>query len=332
MTNVSGLVSPLVELCNSGFKSYKLVGLTYVAFTCLGLLMRVLGLRGLTVNQLLRFACRQFTAHDSASYAAAVTYHVLFSTLPFLIFFIALLGFFEFSDLFDWMRKRSEAFLLQQTIPQINGILDQLQQRRVGILSFGVVLAVWAASSGMRAMMNALNVVYGVSERRTVLKRYGLSAFFTLVVGLLISIAITLMLVSAQAMQIIAQYIGFERSIAILWAWWLRWPTVVIVLTATVAVIYGVCPDVEQRFRFVTPGAFLAVIMWIGASLVLNFYLQHVRLIDEIYGNLGTIIVLLWYVFILSVVLLFGAEVNVVIEHHAPTGKNLGERTMNDQR
>jgi membrane protein len=132
-------------------------------------------------------------------------------------------------------------------------------------------------------------------------------------------------------MQVLAQYIGFERSIAILWAWWLRWPVVVLLLTATVAIIYGICPDVEQRFRFITPGAFLAVMAWIGASLLLNFYLQHVRLIDEIYGNLGTIIVLLWYVFLSSVVILFGAEVNAVIEQYAPSGKNVGQRTMNER-
>ncbi|WP_151637767.1 YihY/virulence factor BrkB family protein [Noviherbaspirillum aerium] len=285
----------------------------------------------LTISQMLRSAVRQFAAHDSASYAAAVTYHVLFSTLPFLIVFIALLGFLEISDLFDWMRRRSESFFLQQTIPQINGVLDQLQQRRVGILSFAAGLAVWAASSGMRAMMNALNIVYGVSERRSILKRYVLSIAYTLVVGLMLSIAITLMIVSGQAMQVIAQYIGFERSIAILWAWWLRWPAVILLLTATVAIVYGICPDVEQRFRFVTPGAFLAVIAWIGVSLLLNFYLQHVRLIDEVYGNVGTIIVLLWYVFLSSVVVLFGAEVNAVIEQYAPSGKNLGERKMNER-
>lgn len=285
----------------------------------------------LTISQMVRCAVRQFAAHDSASYAAAVTYHVLFSTLPFLIVFIALLGFLEISDLFDWMRRRSESFFLQQTIPQINGVLDQLQQRRVGILSFAAGLAVWAVSSGMRAMMNALNVVYGVSELRSILRRYVLSIAYTLVIGLMLSIAITLMIVNAQAMQVITQYIGFERSIAILWAWWLRWPAVIFLLTATVAIVYGICPDVEQRFRFVTPGALLAVIAWIGVSLLLNFYLQHVRLIDEVYGNVGTIIVLLWYVFLSSVVVLFGAEVNAVIEQYAPSGKNLGERKMNEQ-
>jgi membrane protein len=286
---------------------------------------------GLSVSQMLRYAARQFAAHDSASYAAAVTYHVLFSTLPFVIVLIALLGFLEISDVFDWMRRQSESFFLQQTIPQINGVLDQLQQRRVGILSFAAGLAVWAASSGMRAMMNALNIVYGVSERRSLVRRYVLSILYTLVVGLMLSIAITLMIVSAQAMQVITQYIGLERSIAILWAWWLRWPAVVLLLTAAVAIIYGTCPDVEQRFRFVTPGAFLAVIAWIGVSLLLNFYLQHVRLIDEIYGNVGTIIVLLWYVFLSSVVLLFGAEVNTVIEQYAPSGKNAGQRRMNER-
>jgi membrane protein len=211
---------------------------------------------------------------------------------------------------------------------QINQILDQLQQRRMGILSFGVIFALWAASSGMRSMMKALNVVYSVREGRPVWKRYALSVLTTLGVGSMTMIATALVLVTPQAMQALAGQVGIEQGFSALWTWWLRWPAVVLLLTTTVAIVYGVGPDVEQRFRFVTPGAFLAVVAWIGASLGFNFYVRNVANFNGLYGSVGTIIVLLLYFFISSLILLFGAEINAVIEHHAPAGKDEGEKKM----
>jgi membrane protein len=294
--------------------------------------MRIPGLRGLSLGRLMKYSFRQFLAHDMATYAAAVTYHVVFSLFPFIIFFIALLGFLELSNLFDWLRQQFQAFFLEQTMRELNQILDQLQQRRMGMLSFGAIVALWAASSGMRSMMNALNVVYGVKEGRPVWKRYPLSLIYTLIVGSMMIIAVTLMLVAPQAMQALVQQVGMAQVFAVLWAWWLRWPAVVLLLTAMVAIIYRVAPDVEQRFRFVTPGAFLAVIAWTGASLAFNFYVRNVANYNALYGSVGTIIVLLLYFFISSVILLFGAEINAVVEHHAPTGKNAGEKRMRSER
>jgi membrane protein len=144
----------------------------------------------------------------------------------------------------------------------------------------------------------------------------------------MMAVATTLVLVAPQAMQALAQQVGMERVFAMLWAWWLRWPAVVLLLTATVAIVYGVGPDVEQHFRFVTPGAFLAVIAWMGASLAFNFYVRNVVDFDALYGSVGTIFVLLLYFFISSIIVLFGAEINAVIEHHSPTGKDAGEKTM----
>jgi membrane protein len=198
----------------------------------------------------------------------------------------------------------------------------------MGILSFGVIFALWAASSGMRSMMKALNVVYGVREGRPAWKRYSLSVLTTLGIGSMTMMATALVLVAPQAMQALIQELGIDHFFPASWVWWLRWPAVVLLLTAVVAIVYGVGPDVEQRFRFVTPGAFLAVIVWIGASLVFNFYVRNIANFNGLYGSVGTIIVLLLYFFISSLIVLFGAEINAVIEHHAPTGKDAGEKRM----
>ncbi|MDB5853087.1 MAG: YihY/virulence factor BrkB family protein [Herminiimonas sp.] len=288
--------------------------------------MRILGLRGLSLARLVKHSVMQFFVHAMPTHASAVSYQLIFSFFPFVIFFIALLGVFDLSNVFDWLRQQSEAFFLQQTTQQLNQIFDQLQQRRTGMLSFGVVGALWAASSGMRSMMRALNVVYGVMEGRSLWKLYALSLVYTLGLGVMVALVTILVVVSPQAIQALSQQFGMEPTFAVVWTWWLRWPFVVILLTATVALVYGLGPDVQQRFRFVTPGAFLAVVAWIGASLAFNFYIRNIWDVDALYGSVGTVIVLLLYVFISSVIVLFGAEINAVIEEQSVSGKNPGEK------
>lgn len=263
-----------------------------------------------------------------ATHARAVTFQVLFSLFPFVILFMALLGFFELSNLFDWLRRQSEVFLLSSTAPQMNSIMDQLQQRRHGMLSFGIVFALWASSSAMRSLMNALNVVYGVREGRPVWKRYLLSIVTTVVVGTMLAGAVTLLLVRPTAIATLAEHLGLAQWWAGLWAWWLRWPAIVLLLTATVTVVYWTAPDVEQRFQFVTPGAFVAVLTWFVASLGFDFYVRNIGNYDRVYGSIGTAVVLLLYFFISSLILLFGAELNAAVEHFAPSGKNAGDKTM----
>ncbi len=177
-------------------------------------------------------------------------------------------------------------------------------------------------------MMKALNVVYGVKEARPAWKRYALSMMTTLVVGTTLATAVTLMLVRPTAMQTLAQHFGVDPMFATVWSWWLRWPAIVLLLTATVTVVYWIAPDVEQRFQFVTPGAFLAVLVWCAASLAFDFYVRNVGKFDQIYGSVGTAIVLLLYFFISSVILLLGAELNAAVEFYAPAGKNAGDKTM----
>ncbi len=139
--------------------------------------------------------------------------------------------------------------------------------------------------------------------------------------------ATALMVVGPQAMQWLGDQVGLGSLVVTLWNW-LRWPVAVLLLTLVVALVYYVAPDVEQNFRFITPGAVLAVIVWIVASLGFGLYVQNFADYSATYGSIGAIIVLLLYFYISSSVLLFGAEVNATIEHNAPEGKNPGEKTL----
>lgn len=289
--------------------------------------MQIPGLRGISVPMLIRKSVVEFFNDDMATYAAALAYQSLFSLFPFIIFLTALLGFVDRPDFFEWLRQQTQALFPAEASQQINQVIAQLRQPQHGLLSFGVATALWVASAGIRATMNALNAAYGVPEGRPAWKRYPLSILYTIGIAAMLIAAAVLLTVGPQAMQWLAQHIGVERIFVLLWAW-LRWPAAVALLCLTVALVYYVAPDVEQEFRYITPGAVLSVIVWIAASLAFNYYVGNFANYNAMYGSIGTIVVLLLYFYISSAVLLFGAEVNAVIEHHAPGGKRPGEKEM----
>lgn len=276
------------------------------------------GLRGLGVGRVAWLAIKDFFADDMATYAAALAFHLLLALFPFIIFLVALLGFLYVPGFFDWLLAQARAALPSAAAGRVSHAVEQVRsQSHGGLLSFGIIGAVWAASTGVRSLMNALNVAYDVAESRPIWQRYLLSIVFTLALAVLVIVATALMLVGPEAVARLAGHAGLKHPVVVAWAW-LRIPVALLLLTLAVAAVYDVAPNVDQPFQFLTPGAVLAVLVWLLASLGFSAYVSHIATYSATYGSVAAIIVLLLYFFISSLALLLGAEVNGVIHHHAP--------------
>lgn len=289
--------------------------------------MRIPGLRGLSPMLILKETVKEFFSDDMTTYASALAYQVLFALFPFLIFLITLLGFIDRADFFDWVRTQMQYLLPADTMKTVDQVIVQLRQPQRALLSVGVVVALWTASSAVRATMNALNVAYDVQEGRPAWKLYPLSIFYTVGIAAMLIAAAVLLTVGPEIIEWLTRMVGLDRIFVAIWAW-LRWPTAIFLLCLALALVYYVAPDVEQDFRFITPGATLAVIVWIVASLAFKYYVAHFTDYNATYGSIGTIVVLLLFFFISAAIMLFGAELNAVIEHHAPEGKKPGEKEL----
>lgn len=288
--------------------------------------MQVPGFRGVPVRDVAKESVKEFLDDDMATYAAALAYQVLLSLFPFIIFLIALLSFLRIPGFFNWLVEQARGVLPEDALGQVTEVIGEVQnQREGGLLSFGIIAAVWIASAGIRSTMNAMNAAYGVEEGRPAWKRYLVSILYTLGLAVVIVVAVGLMLVGPQVMTWLTEQFGMDQLFVTLWRW-LRLPVAVVLLMLAVALIYYFAPNVDQRFRFITPGTVLAVIVWVAASLGFSYYVSNFANYSATYGSIGAIIVLLLYFFLSSLVLLFGAEVNAVIEHHAPQGKAPGEK------
>lgn len=277
--------------------------------------MRIAALGGLSAFEVLKRTIQDFSADSMTTYAAALAYRIVFSLFPFLLFLVALLAFLQIPQLFEWMREQASLVVPAEAMGQVNTVIDELQTPRGGLVSIGILLALWSASVGVMSLIEALNVAYDVAERRPTWRLYLLSILYTVGLAVLLIGAAVLMVLGPQAAGWVAAQLGFGETFVAIWTW-LRWPVAVLLLMLTVSIVYYAGPNIPQRFRFITPGAVLAVVIWIAASVAFGLYVQNFGNYDATYGSIGAVVILLFYFYLSAAVLLFGAEVNAVIRNH----------------
>ena len=277
--------------------------------------MSIAALGGLSAVEVFKRAVKDFSADSMTTYAAALAYRIVFSLFPFLLFLVALLAFLQIPDLFAWMREQASLVVPSDAMGQVNTVIDELQTPRGGLVSIGILLALWSASVGVMSLIEALNVAYDVAERRPTWRLYLLSVVYTVGLAVLLIGAAVLMVLGPQAAGWVASQLGMGDAFVAIWTW-VRWPIAVVLLMLTVSIVYYAGPNIRQRFRFITPGAVLAVVIWIAASVAFGLYVRNFANYNATYGSIGAIVILMFYFYLSAVVLLFGAEVNSVIRNH----------------
>jgi membrane protein len=286
--------------------------------------MRIPGFADLEPWDVVKGAVKSFIDDDMVTYAAALSYHLTLALFPFIIFLLTLLGALGLSEFFDRLLRQAQTALPPDAYELLARVIGEIRgQPREGLLSFSILFALWAASTGMRSVMNALNFAYKVEETRPAWKRYPLSILYTIGLVAVVIAAAVFRLIGPWAAQRFANQLGLTTAVATLWTW-LRWPVVVMLLLLVVALIYYLGPNIDQPFRYVTPGSISAVIVWILASLGFSTYVENFGNYGATYGSLGGMVVLLLYFFVSSAVLLFGAEINAVIHPaYGPRSENV---------
>ncbi len=290
--------------------------------------MRLGRLTGSAVVAVSIDAARQFMRHDMMMYASALSFRLLLAIFPFLLFLMALLGFLGIPQFFDWVLSEAQGAFPDDVFKVIEPLVGEIRDSTPGeLLSVGIVLAVWASSVAVRSLMNALNVVNEIDEARPMWKLYPLSVLYTGVLAVLFITVAGLMFIGSDTMNWLAGQTGMSDLFVTLWTL-LRWPILVVLLTMLAALVYDAFPNIDQPFRLITPGAIIAVSVWVIASIGFSFYVTHFADFAATYGSLSTAILLLVYFQISNAVLLAGAELNAALHRFR---MKAGERSIGDQ-
>ncbi|MDX6649218.1 MAG: rane protein [Solirubrobacteraceae bacterium] len=274
---------------------------------------------------LVSFYDDQMTHH-----AAALTYYGLMSLFPALLLALSLLGLLgQYPDTYDaiigYLRKVVPHSALA---PLDSSLRGALQHKGTAATTFGlsVAVALYGTTGVLEAARRALNVVFEVEGGRSFLHRKTLDIASTFVLMALGLVSLILVFVGGTFARDLLGFAGLGPEAADVWNL-LRWPGAVLVAMLAFALIYYVTPDVKQRsFRWVTPGAVVAVLLWLAASYGFTLYISRVADVGAVYGAFTGAIVLVAWLWLTNVALLFGAELNAEIERQ----KELSEGTPMD--
>ena len=180
-----------------------------------------------------------------------------------------------------------------------------------------------------KTLKQALDVAYGVAETRPGWKRSALLVVLGPTLAVMVIVAIGLMLIGPELVERLAELVGLDEVVAILWAW-LRLPVAMSLLAIVLTLVFRFAPNVNQSYRLVIPGAVLAVIVWPITSLGFSIYLANFADYGVTYGSLGAAIGLLLYLYLSACVVLAGAEINATIYRRASEGRMQAEERSLD--
>jgi membrane protein len=266
--------------------------------------------------------------------SAQLAYYFFLALFPLLICVIAVLGVFAGKgahvqeavlDFLASVLPGSASTLVQKTLSEVD------QAHAISKLSIGFVFSLWSASAGMSAIMDTLNAEYEVHEGRSFIKRNAVALGLTLAVAVLLIGAVAIVLAGGPTAG------AFSGGIVKMVIKMAQWPVAITLVLLGFALVYFYAPDVkEQKWHWITPGAIAGVALWLAVSFALKAYLHFFDRYSATYGSLGAVIILLLWFYVSGASLLFGAEINSVIEDAAaaegqPDAKLKGEKAPNIQ-
>jgi membrane protein len=211
-------------------------------------------------------------------------------------------------------------------------VQDNIRQlvtgQRGGLLSFGILAALWTSSSALTAIIDSLNWAYDVEEGRPFWQVRLIAMGLTVGLSVFIVVALGLITLGPQLGLWVADLVGLGRVFEVTWNA-VRWPIIVGLLVMAMALLYYFAPDVEQAWTWITPGSACAVLGWLLASLGFAF-VNRFGSYNATYGSIGAVIVLLTWMFVAGLCVLIEGEINAEIERAAPGGKGPGEKQQSD--
>jgi|SRR5579864_5544696 len=242
--------------------------------------------------------------------AAGLSYYFLLSLFPLLILLATLLGYLPIPHLFDQAMDFASRFVPAEAMGLVRRILQSvLEPSRGGLLSLGIIGTLWAASGGFSSMIDALDIAYDSRARRPMLKQRTVALGLTFMTGGLMAIAMLLTIVGNRAGHFLATVL--HLSYAFEWSWpLLRWGIIVACIILSMELLYFIGPNVKQRFKHTLPGAIAGTVLWILISAAVNIYISHFANYNKTYGTIGAVIALMFWLYVSSIAILLGAELN----------------------
>jgi membrane protein len=264
-------------------------------------------------------------------WAAELAYYFFLALFPALLFLVALASFFPVHNLMDQIIGTLARFAPGDVLAIVRDqILQIAKGNNGGLLTLGILGTIWSTSSGMSAIIDTLNQAYHVKEGRPWWRTRLTAILLTIALAVFIIVWFALVLVGPTMAEKVAAWVHLGPVFE--WTWKIaQWPVIFALVATGLAMVYYFAPDVQQEWVWITPGSIFATTLWLLISLGFKWYVVHFGQYQKTYGAIGGVIVSLLWFYLSGLAILIGAEMNAVIEHASPYGKDPGEKVAGEK-
>jgi membrane protein len=279
----------------------------------------------------LRDTVDKFLDNDMSERAASVAYNLILAIFPSIIFLFTLIPYIPAIDeqaIMDFFAR----VLPGGTFDAVGStIKDIISRPRGGVLSFGFILALYSATSGMVALMNAFNSSHRIGEERTFFMKRLVAVGLTVSLAIALFLAITVLVVGGVVIDYLARFGIFGNVVVYYLLKIVRYLLVFGVFVGVVSVIYRYGPDVNMKWTFVTPGSVAASVLIVVITLAFSYYVSNFGSYNKVYGSIGTLIALMIWTNLVAQMLVMGFEINVSLyDLEGEKNPSVGQKTTDE--
>ncbi|WP_299931303.1 YihY/virulence factor BrkB family protein [uncultured Nocardioides sp.] len=265
----------------------------------------------------LRKTVREFMDDQCTDLAAALTYYAVLALFPAAIALLSLVSLVgQQQQTVDTLLQILRDIGASSAASTLEGPLNDLAGSQGGGLALviGLATALWSASGYVNAFSRGMNRIYEIDEGRPIWKLRPVMLLITLVTVVLVAVVAVGLVLTGPAAEAVGSAIGLESAAVTVWSI-AKWPVLLAVVVLIVALLYYATPNVKQpKFRWISVGAIVAIVVWVIASAAFGFYVANFSSYDKTYGSLAGVIAFLLWLWITNLALLFGAELDAELE------------------
>ncbi len=248
--------------------------------------------------------------------AAGVTFYALLAIFPGIAALVSLYGLFA-----DPGTVSQHIGGLSAVVPgggteiiadQMNHVASQGNRTLGAAFAISLAVSLWSANSGMKAIFDALNVVYGVHEQRNFIKLNLVSLSFTVAIIFFLLLAMAGLIVLPAIMSFVGELHGAPWIISLA-----RWPVLLVAIMLVVTALYGFGPSRDHHRRWITWGSAFSAVAWLAVSILFSWYTSHFGSYNKTYGSLGAVFGFMTWIWLSITVVLLGAEIDAELERCA---------------
>ena len=272
------------------------------------------GFDGLPLYNVTGFFVKGLYEGYITSRASAISFNFFLAIFPSLIFLFTIIPFIPIENFQTTLLGLIHDFMPKTAYETVKETVEDIVTRpRGGLLSIGFILTLYFATNGINSLMEAFNNTYHAIETRSVFRQRLIAALLVFILSVLLIISIGLMTLSPIILSIIIPEKILESTFYSVLIWLLRWLVTLGTLFFAISFIYYLAPARRRDFRFISAGSSLATFLVILTTLGFNFYVDNFAKYNILYGSIGTLMIVLLWIYFNAISLLIGFELNASI-------------------